>query len=205
MRKTITILVAIAAVFIGVGAANVSATSSTDRRVRTVEVAETGSRFVPDPDLVDANGVPTRGNHFITEGYIYLEGTVTCHDGACNGVVYDAEGNPSPEFPERVIGTWTCYGAHTEDAATTTSGPLVVTTQIFDLGDRVGDHTIVTSGFELADVGVEVTRAVVGGTGRSRNANGTQTQTLLGLNNSDLVVDGRPLFGVTLSVQLPLR
>jgi hypothetical protein len=43
-------------------------------------------------------------------------------------VVYDAEGNPSPEFPDRVIGTWTCYGTHTEDAATTTSGPLVVTT-----------------------------------------------------------------------------
>jgi hypothetical protein len=198
------ILAAPAAV-IGVVAANAAASGSDLQQVRTVEVAEAGSRFVTDPDLVDGSGVPTRGNYFITEGYLYREGTITCHDGTCNGVVYDAQGNPSPEFPERMIGTWTCYGTHTEDAATTTSGPLVVTTQIYDLGDSVGDDTIVTSGFELADVGVEVTRAIIGGTGQSSDANGSHTQTLLGLNNPDLVVDGRPLFGVTLSVQLPPR
>ena len=34
---------------------------------------------------------------------------------------------------------------------------------------------------------------------------GTQTQTLLGLNNPDLVLDGVPLFGVSLSVELETR
>jgi hypothetical protein len=206
MRKSLTILAAAVLALTGVGAATAAtASGSGDHRFRVVEVAETGSRFVPDPDLVDAGGVPTRGNYFVTEGYLYRQGTVTCSDGACNGVVYDAEGNPSPEFPDRVIGSWTCYGTHTEDAATTTSGPLVVTTQLYDLGAAPGAHTIVTNGFELADVGVAIERAITGGTGRDRDARGTQTQTLLGLNNPDLVIDGVPFFGVTLRVQLAVR
>ena len=104
-----------------------------------------------------------------------------------------------------MIGTWTCYGTHLEDAATTTTGALVVSTQVYDLGGRVGEHSIVTSGFELADIGVKVDRAITGGTGSSRSAGGTQTQTLLGLNNPDLVMNGVPLFGVTLSVKLAVR
>ncbi len=168
----------------------------------TVEVAETGSRFVPDEHFVDAGGVPTRGNYFVTDGYLYQRGTLTCADGTCDGVVYDGEGTPSPEFPDRLLGTWTCYGTHTEDAATTSSGPIIVTTQVFDFGESVGEQTIVTSGFELIDVDVPVERAVVGGTGDYTGATGTQTQTMLGLNNPDLVVDGVPLFGVSLSVEL---
>jgi hypothetical protein len=77
-----------------------------------------------------------------------------------------------------------------------------VTTQVFDFGESVGEQTIVTSGFELVDVGVPVERAIVGGTGGYTGAMGTETQTLLGLNNPDLVVDGVPLFGVALSVEL---
>ena len=82
----------------------------------TVEVAETGSRYVPDSSLADDDGNPTRGATFVTEGYIYESGTLTCTDGACDGVVYDEAGMPSPEFPEAVLGTWTCYGIFTEDA-----------------------------------------------------------------------------------------
>ncbi len=81
----------------------------------------------------------------------------------------------------------------------------MASTQLYDFGDSVGEHTIITSGFELADIGVSVSRAIIGGTGASRTAAGTQTQTLLGLNNPDLVVAGRPLFGVTLSVRLAVR
>jgi hypothetical protein len=205
MRRTLIVVAATAALAVGAVAIQTGATASHDKRVRVVEVAETGSRFVPDPDLVDANGVPTRGNYFVTEGYIYRPGTLSCTNGTCNGVLYDAQGNPSPEFPDRLIGTWTCYGTHTEDAATTTSGPLVVSTQMFDFGRKVGDHSIVTSGFELAEIGVAVERAIVGGTGKARNATGTQSQTLLGRNNPDLVIGGVPFFGVTLSVRLTVR
>jgi Dirigent-like protein len=171
----------------------------------TVEVAETGSRFVPDEHFVDSNGVPTRGNYFITEGYLYEPGTLTCTDGVCDGVVYDDAGTPSPEFPDRVLGSWTCYGTHTSDAATTASGAIVVTTQVFDLGTAPGEHTIVTSGFELIDVDVPIERAIVGGTGQYAGAEGVETQSLLGLNNPELVIDGVPYFGVSLAVRLAVE
>lgn len=159
-----------------------------------VEVAEIGSRFVFDPDVVDDDGLPTRGNDFITEGYVYEAGTLTCVDGVCDGVVYDAEGNPSPEFPDAVIGTWTCWGTHTEDAATTTSGDIVATTQVYDLGEDLGDESIVTTGFERFD-DVPIQRPVVGGTGRPGITRGVATQSLEGLNNPD------GAFGVTLFVE----
>ncbi len=192
----------------GLSPASLAATPEDGSRSRwttRVEVAETGSRFAPDEHFVDADGVPTRGNYFVTEGYVYRRGTLTCDDGVCDGVLYDAAGNPSPEFPAAVIGTWTCYGTHTEDAGTTRTGPVVVTTQVFDLGPTAGAQTVVSSGFELADVGVAVERAIVGGTGRHSTARGTQTQRLLGLNNPDLVVGGVPLFGVSLRVTLETR
>lgn len=168
----------------------------------TVEVAETGSRFVPDSTLMDADGNPTRGGYFVTEGYIYESGTLTCADAVCDGVVYNEAGVPSPEFPDAVLGTWTCYGVHTEDAATTTTGSLAATTQIFVL-DAAGEDTIVTSGFEYMDVGLPISRAVVGGTGAYADADGVQQQTLLGFNNTDLVIDDVPLFGLAWSSDLP--
>lgn len=203
MRK-LSIAIAAAVVLSGAGALAVDARRAPDRRTTTVEVAEIASRIVTDPDVVDADGLPTRGNFFVTEGYLYPQGTVTCEHGACNGVVYDAEGQPSPQFPDKVIGRWTCYGTFVEDFASTTTGPLVATTQLFDFDETAGDDQIVTSGYELVDIGVPIERAIVGTTGRSRSG-GVQTQTLLGLNNAELVVDGRPLAGVTLEVELETR
>ena len=187
-----------------VGILGTLATASTARQdpgiPRRVEVAETGSRFVSDPDVVDGDGVPTRGNDFVTEGYVYEEGTLTCIDGACDGVLYDGKGNPSPEFPDRVIGTWTCWGTHTEDAATTTSGTIVATTQQYDFGELPGQQSIVTTGYERVD-DVPIDRAIVGGTGRSGISRGTATQVLGGLNNPDLTIGDAPAFGVTLFVE----
>jgi hypothetical protein len=151
--RTLRLLAATVLLVTGIASTTAAASGPGDRQVRILGVAETGGRFVPDPDLVDGGGVPSRGNYFITEGYLYRQDTLTCRDGTCNGVVYDADGNPSPEFPDRVIGKWTCYGTHSEDAATTTTGPLVLTTQLYDLGATSGAHTIVTNGFELADIG----------------------------------------------------
>ena len=61
---------------------------------------------MPDEHFVDADGVPTRGNYFITDGYLYEPGTLRCTDGVCDGVVYDDAGTPSPEFPDR----WSAAG-----------------------------------------------------------------------------------------------
>jgi hypothetical protein len=86
-----------------------------------VEVVETGSRSVHDEHLVDG-GVSTRASFFETDGYLYERGTLTCTDGTCDGVVYDELGVPSPEFPDRLIGSWTCYGTEVAEAVAAVTG-----------------------------------------------------------------------------------
>jgi hypothetical protein len=51
-----------------------------------------------------------------------------------------------------------------------------------DLGKLVGAVSLITEGFELADVGVSVKRAITGGTGRFQRAGGEVEQELLGFS-----------------------
>ncbi|MGH9117895.1 MAG: hypothetical protein ACRD0A_08460 [Acidimicrobiales bacterium] len=89
------VLTTVAVVLVGVGVTTATATGPDDRRVRMVEVAETGSRFVSYPDLVDAGGVPTRGNYFVTEGYIYRQGAPTCQHVQASSTTPRATRRPS--------------------------------------------------------------------------------------------------------------
>lgn len=159
--------------FMGLGFGNAQG------RVQVIEfdVAENGTLFRVDPDHALDDGFPARGSTFIAEGYIYPKGTLT----GANGVNPDG----SPEFPDKVIGTWFCYGIHVGDGAHTVTGPWVVTTQIYDFDDVAGAETIVSDGFELVDVGVPVMRAITGGTGDFANARGEVRQISHGFNPSD--------------------
>jgi hypothetical protein len=169
---------------------------------QTLEVAEIGSRYVLD--LAEGQTQPVRGTTFITEGYLYPEGTLSCNDDACDGVVYDAAGVPSPEFPDKVVGMWTCYGTTLEEGAVT-SGPNVASTQLYELGAAPGADTVVSIGLELADIGVPIQRAITGGTGEHAGASGVQSQTLVGFNNAETMVGDRPAAGVALRVELRTR
>lgn len=143
-----------------------------------VEVAEDGTRFAYDDDLVFDDGYPAYGNGFVTQGYIYPAGTLT----DSNGVNPDG----SPQFPEAVIGEWTCYGFFVGEGAHTTEGAWVTTTQVFEFeSDQVGGETIVTVGPETPAGAGPAVRAVVGGTGRFSLISGAVTQVTLGHNTSD--------------------
>ncbi len=157
--------------------------------VLAFDVAEDGTRFSFDEEPVFDDGLPAYGNGFVTQGYIYPAGTLTCGAEGCNGVLEDG----SPEFPDLVLGEWTCWGTHVGDGAHTATGPWVVTTQLFGLGSALGAETIVTTGYELADLREPGLRAIVGGTGIYRSSRGEQRQALLGFN---------PSFGVALKVEL---
>lgn len=161
-------------------------------RTISIEVAEIGSRFVPDETPVFDDGLPAYGAEFITEGYIYPAGTITCENNECNGVLEDG----SPEFPEQVLGQWICRGWFVGDGGHTTTGPWVVTTQIFDFGNTPGAETIVTDGYEYSDFNVEFKRAITGGSGPFQKVRGDQAQEFLG---------GNPSLGVTLRVDLNVR
>ena len=141
------------------------------------DVAEDATRFIFDTEPVDEDGFPAYGSSFITQGYIYPFGTL---DGT-NGVMADGQ----PEFPEKVIGTWTCRGRFIGDGFKTITGPIVITTQHYDLGKKPGKKTLASEGFELVDIDQAVKRAITGGTGPFKNARGEAVQTLLGFNASE--------------------
>lgn len=141
------------------------------------DVAENATRFAFDEAPVDDNGMPAYGNPFVTQGYIYPEGTL---DGN-NGVQSDGK----PEFPEQVIGQWICRGWFIGDGAATETGPWVITHQLYNFSDQPGRKTLMSDGYELAEPNVPIQRAIVGGTGPYKEASGQAVQTLLGFNQSE--------------------
>lgn len=145
-----------------------------DEGVLRFDVAENATRFVFGPDLLHDDGLPAYGAWFVTQGYIYPAGTLD----ETNGVNPDG----SPEFPDQVLGQWLCRGVFIGDGAHTTSGSWVVTTQTYNFGSVDGEATIVSDGHEVADIGVTIDRAVIGGTGPFADAGGTATQSLIGFN-----------------------
>ena len=190
-------VVATAGLAVG-GISLASADGGGNRRARTIEVdiAEDGTRFVIDETPVFDDGFPDYGNPFITQGYIYPAGTLT----NSNGVNPDG----SPEFPNKVIGEWSCSGYFISDGAHTTEGSWVYTTQLFAFGDDAdtGAETLVVTGYEGAEVGGVVTSAITGGTGKYSRARGEAEQELLGMNNPELVTMGINKT-VTLEVERP--
>lgn len=163
-------------------------TKQPEVEVLQFDVSEDMTRFIFDQDVVYEDGMPADGSSFITRGYLYEAGTL---DGT-NGVNPDG----SPEFPDKVIGEWICQGYMINDAGHATSGVWVFSTQFFQLGDEPGAQSIVTQGYELADVGVAIARAITGGTGDYQTARGESSQTLLGLNASE---------GVNLRVEIAVQ
>lgn len=141
-----------------------------------VEVAEDGNRFVFSSERLFDDGMPQYGTPFVTQGYIYPVGTLS----GSNGILPDG----SPEFPELVMGEWTCYGWMIGDGAHTESGVWVVSTQIYQFDEAHGGGIVVTDGFEIVDIGVESVRSISSGTGEFTAVNGTQAQTVLGFTDT---------------------
>ena len=149
-----------------------------DFEPQSFDVAMDGTSFSFEGDFTPS-GVPAKGTPFIVSGYLYPRGTFSRY-GLLSGVHPDG----SPEFPELVVGTWSCRGWHLQDGDAAT-GPVVATTQVFDFDpDRPGTRTIVTDGIELADFHVPFERAVTGGTGSFRRLRVVHDQTYVGRNET---------------------
>lgn len=157
-------------------------------KVLEFDVSEDMTRFVFDKDVAYEDGMPADGSSFITRGYLYPAGTLQGGNGT----------NPdgSPEYPDKVIGEWICQGYMINDAGHATGGVWVFSTQFFQLGNKPGAQTVVTQGYELADVDVAIARAITGGSGDFKLARGESHQTLLGFNASQ---------GVNLRVQIAVQ
>jgi hypothetical protein len=144
-----------------------------DDGVLRFEVAEDASRFVwaGGPALTD--GLPADSTPYVTQGYLYPVGTLT--NG--NGVLADG----SPEFPDKVLGQWSCYGWRLSGGVPDQTAPWV-TTHLFNFGETWGEATLVSEGYSIDDLGIPLDRAIVGGTGPYAEATGVQAETNLGFN-----------------------
>jgi hypothetical protein len=141
--------------------------------LRHFDVAEDHTRFVFAPTPVHEDGMPAYGNPFVTQGYIYEEGTL---DFGGEGVNPDG----TPVFPDKVIGTWTCDGWYVGDGAHTKTGTMIVSRQVFQFEDG---GVIVSQGVELADYNVPMQRVITGGLGDYADLDGVLVQTNLGMSD----------------------
>lgn len=180
-RKSLLYSLLLAVLLLGAGLAAVSAQTTGEAEPLRFQVAEDGNRFTFDDLNLHEDGMPAYGTAFVTQGYIYPEGTLN----GTNGVLENGE----PEFPDLVLGEWTCYGWMIGDGAHTASGEWVISTQVYQFNDG---STIITDGFELVDLEASVTRAVTGGTGDYRGVSGEMNQVLHGFT---------PQMGVNLTVE----
>lgn len=137
------------------------------------DVAEDHTRIHMASAPVHENGMPAHGNAFVSQGYIYPEGTLA--DGTI-GVLADG----SPAFPDLVMGTWTCDGYFVGEAGNATSGVWIISRQTFAFEDGA---TVVTQGTEIADIGKPNLRPVTGATGEFTEYGTGLVQTTLGFND----------------------
>jgi hypothetical protein len=168
----------------GIGVMTVSAQPADQPVVIKYEVAEDGNRFKFDDLNLFEDGMPGYGSAFVTQGYIYPVGTLN----GTNGVLADGK----PEFPDKVLGKWTCYGWMIGDGAHTKTGEWVISTQVYQFNDG---STLVTDGIELVDFETPMSWAITGGTDAYRSAHGEQIQVLHGFTEQ---------MGVNLTVEFHL-
>jgi hypothetical protein len=137
------------------------------------ETAEDHTRYVwaGNPPLAD--GLPAGDTAFITQGYIYPAGTLKGTDG----VLPDG----SPEFPDKVLGQWTCTGWWVGAGERSETAPWI-STHVFNFGAAPGKAMLLTTGYDVDDLVIPIDRAVTGGSGTYAGARGVQTEVNLGYN-----------------------
>lgn len=141
------------------------------------DIAEDGTRlsWADQPVFIDRRAA--YGAPFLAQGYIYPAGTLSA---TADGVNTDG----SPQFPELVVGEWTCYGWYVGGGAQTTNGPWILATQIYQFGSDWGAITLVSEGYVSTSSGRTVARAITGGTGPFAAARGEVRAATLGVNET---------------------
>lgn len=140
-------------------------TSSKDYPTETFDVSCNGLTFrfgtAEPPNPLYA------GQTFLVRGYIYPAGTFTEND--INGGI---NANGTSQWPDLLLGQWTCRGWAVN--------PTAVTTQTFDFGD---DQLVTDSHENINPAEVNV-RPTTGGTGAYSHVRGESYQWVVGQNAS---------------------
>jgi hypothetical protein len=155
----------------------------------SIDVVADCNRFITEGTPHPAN--PAFGDYFMQEGLIYRPGTLAANCPNGDGCGLNPDG--TAEFPEEVIGKWTCYGSFVGNGAATEAGVWLYSTQVYEfdaaeIAEHVfepGAHALVSHGPERIDLDVPFDRAVTGGYGRFAHVRGDVTQTKIGFNQTE--------------------
>jgi hypothetical protein len=151
----------------------------------SIDVAADCNRYIEDTSQ------PSMGAYFIQEGVIYRPGTLAARCPHGNGCGLNPDG--TPQFPEAVIGKWRCWGSFVgTTAAAAAGGPPSYSTQVYEFASAAaggeifepGDHALISHGPEWVDLEVPFERAIAGGYGHFKNADGEVAQTRIGFNQT---------------------
>jgi hypothetical protein len=156
----------------------------------SVDIVADCNRFISE-GVGHPHPGPVFGDYFMQEGLIYKGGTLAANCPGGDGCGLNPDG--TPEFPEAVIGKWTCYGSFVGNGGATAEGVWLYSTQLYEFDvEQIepnvfapGAHALVSVGPERNDLSVPFDRAVTGGSGKFRHARGQLQQTKIGFNQTE--------------------
>jgi hypothetical protein len=156
----------------------------------SVDIVADCNRFISE-GVGHPHPGPVFGDYFMQEGLIYEGGTLSANCEGGDGCGLNEDG--TPEFPEAVIGKWTCYGSFVGKGGATAEGVWLYSTQVYEFDvEQVepnvfapGEHALVSVGPERNDLNVPWDRAITGGYGKFRHARGQLQQTKIGFNQTE--------------------
>jgi hypothetical protein len=179
---------AIGALALALPAAAAQATEP--RTTFSVDVVADCNRFISEGVRHPHPG-PVFGDYFMQEGLIYEAGTLAANCAGGDGCGLNPDG--TPEFPEAVIGKWTCYGSFVGNGGATVEGVWLYSTQVYEFDiEQIepnvfapGVDALVSIGPERNDLNVPFDRAITGGYGKFEGATGQVQQTKIGFNQTE--------------------
>jgi hypothetical protein len=186
----ITALRSAAARAIALASTAAAAQATESNATFSVDVVADCNRFISQ-GVGHPHPGPVFGDYFMQEGLIYEGGTLAANCDGGDGCGLKEDG--TAEFPEAVIGKWTCYGSFVGNGGATTEGVWLYSTQVYEFDvEQIepnvfapGAHALVSVGPERIDLSVPFDRAVTGGSGKFRHARGQLQQTKIGFNQTE--------------------
>jgi hypothetical protein len=168
----------------------VAAQATESHSTFSVDVVADCNRFISE-GVGHPHPGPVFGDYFMQEGLIYEGGTLAANCEGGDGCGLNPDG--TPEFPEAVIGKWTCYGSFAGNGGATPEGVWLYSTQVYEfdveqIDDNVfapGEHALVSHGPERNDLDVPWDRAITGGYGEFKRSVGQVQQTKIGFNQTE--------------------
>jgi hypothetical protein len=156
----------------------------------SVDVVADCNRFISE-GIGHPHPGPVFGDYFMQEGLIYEGGTLAANCDGGDGCGLNEDG--TPEFPQAVIGKWTCYGSFVGKGGATTEGVWLYSTQVYEFDvEQIepnvfapGKHALISHGPERNDLDVPWNRAITGGYGKFKRSVGQIQQTKIGFNQTD--------------------